>query len=127
MADDANPGDADTIVAIATPAGAGGVGIVRLSGPRSRAIAEAVAARALLPRQVHYADFRDCAGEVIDDGIVLYFAAPASYTGEDVAELQAHGSPVVLQALVARCCELGRGPHAQANSASARSATASWT
>jgi tRNA modification GTPase len=110
MADDANPGDADTIVAIATPAGAGGVGIVRLSGPRSRAIAEAVAARALLPRQVHYADFRDCAGEVIDDGIVLYFAAPASYTGEDVAELQAHGSPVVLQALVARCCELGARP-----------------
>jgi tRNA modification GTPase len=107
MPDDAVKGDADTIVAIATPAGAGGVGIVRLSGPRSRAIAEAVAARALLPRQAHYADFRDAAGEVIDDGIALFFAGPASYTGEDVVELQAHGSPVLLQALVARCCELG--------------------
>jgi tRNA modification GTPase len=107
MPDDAVTGDTDTIVAIATPAGAGGVGIVRLSGPRSRAIAEAVSARALLPRQLHYADFRDAAGEIIDDGIALYFAAPASYTGEDVAELQAHGSPVVLRGLVARCCELG--------------------
>jgi len=110
MADDAVPGGADTIVAIASAAGSGGIGIVRLSGPRSRAIAEAVAARALLPRQAHYADFRDARGEVIDDGIALYFAAPASYTGEDVVELQAHGSPVLLQALVARCCELGARP-----------------
>jgi tRNA modification GTPase len=110
MPDDAVPGDADTIVAVATPAGAGGIGIVRLSGPRSRAIAETVAARALLPRQAHYADFRDAAGAVIDDGIALYFAAPASYTGEDVVELQAHGSPVLLQALVARCCALGARP-----------------
>jgi tRNA modification GTPase len=107
MPDDAVTGDDDTIVAIATPAGAGGVGIVRLSGPRSRAIAEAVAARALLPRQAHYADFRDAAGDIIDDGIALFFAGPASYTGEDVVELQAHGSPVVLRGLVERCCELG--------------------
>lgn len=97
----------DTIVAIATPPGAGGVGIVRLSGPRSRVIAETVAAIGLTPRRAHYARFRDEHGETIDDGIALYFAAPASYTGEDVVELQAHGSPVVLQQLVARCCALG--------------------
>ena len=98
---------ADTIVAIATPPGAGGVGIVRLSGPRSLAIGEQVAGRALAPRRAHHAVFRDADGAAIDDGIAVYFAAPASFTGEDVVELQAHGSPVVLQQLVARCCALG--------------------
>ena len=97
----------DTIAAIATATGAAGVGIVRLSGPRSLAIAEQVCAIRLQPRKAHYARFRDAADETIDDGIVLYFAAPASYTGEDVVELQAHGSPVLLQQLVARCCALG--------------------
>ena len=99
--------DTDTIVAIATPAGSGGVGIVRLSGPRARRIAETACAKALRPRHAHHARFRDADGEAIDDGIALVFAAPASYTGEDVAELQAHGSPAVLRQLVARCCELG--------------------
>ena len=99
--------DTDTIVAIATAPGAGGVGVVRLSGPRSRAIAETICVQALAPRHAHYARFRDGHGDTIDDGIALHFAAPASYTGEDVVELQAHGSPVVLQQLVARCCELG--------------------
>ncbi|HET8819252.1 MAG TPA: tRNA uridine-5-carboxymethylaminomethyl(34) synthesis GTPase MnmE [Xanthomonadaceae bacterium] len=98
---------ADTIVAIATPAGAGGVGIVRLSGPRSLAIGEAIAARALAPRHAHHVAFVDADGDRIDDGIALYFAAPASFTGEDVVELQGHGSPMVLQLLVARCCDLG--------------------
>ena len=97
----------DTIVAIATAPGAGGVGIVRLSGPKARAIAETVAGRPLAPRRARYATFADAGGEAIDDGIVLYFRAPASYTGEDVAELQAHGSPVVLRQLVARCIALG--------------------
>ena len=97
----------DTIVAIATASGAGGVGVVRLSGPRSRAIAETVCARVLTPRHAHHARFADMDGETIDDGIALLFTAPASYTGEDVVELQAHGSPVVLQELVARCCTLG--------------------
>ena len=99
--------DIDTIVAIATPAGSGGVGIVRLSGPQARRIAETACAKALRPRHAHHARFRDADGEAIDDGIALVFAAPASYTGEDVAELQAHGSPAVLGQLVARCCELG--------------------
>ena len=99
--------DRDTIAAIATPAGAGGVGIVRLSGPGARAIGEGIAGRALMARRAAYARFRDAHGATIDDGIALYFAAPASYTGEDVVELQAHGSPAVLHQLVDRCCALG--------------------
>ena len=97
----------DTIVAVATPPGSGGVGIVRLSGPDAPCIAAAVCGRALRPRHAHHARFLDAAGEPIDDGIALRFAAPASYTGEDVVELQGHGNPVLLQALVARCCALG--------------------
>lgn len=97
----------DTVVAIATAAGAGGVGIVRLSGPRARPIAEAVAGRPLAPRIGTYARFVDADGGTIDDGIALHFRAPASFTGEDVVELQGHGSPVVLRQLVARCIALG--------------------
>lgn len=99
--------NADTIVAIATANGAGGIGVVRLSGPRARDIAERVCATALVPRTVHRAQFRDERGEVIDDGIALWFKAPASFTGEHVVELQAHGSPAVLHALVAACCMQG--------------------
>lgn len=80
---------------------------MRLSGPRSLAIGEEVAGRALAPRHAHHVAFRDADGAAIDDGIALYFAAPASFTGEDVVELQAHGSPVALQQLLARCCALG--------------------
>ena len=97
----------ETIVAIASAPGAGGVGIVRLSGPQARLIAETVCTRPLAPRIAHYARFRDADGTLLDDGIALYFAGPASFTGEDVAELQAHGSPVVLRQLVARCVALG--------------------
>ena len=100
--------DTETIVAIATPPGAGGVGIVRLSGPLARGIAQAIiGGKVLSPRIATYARFGDASGDVIDDGIALLFLAPASYTGEDVAELQAHGSPVLLRQLVARCIELG--------------------
>ena len=97
----------DTIAAIATAPGAGGVGIVRLSGSQARAIAQAMAGRTLQPRYAHYVRFRDADGETLDDGIALYFAAPASYTGEDVAELQAHGGPALLEELLARACALG--------------------
>jgi len=99
--------DADTIAAIATAHGAGGIGIVRLSGPRARAIAETICARALRIRRAQHARFHDGDGAVIDDGIAIHFAAPASYTGEDVVELQAHGSQALLQQLLARCCALG--------------------
>ena len=97
----------DTIVAIASAPGAGGVGILRLSGPRAGAIANALGATGLRPRHAHYARLRDADGEVIDDGIVLWFPAPNSFTGEEVVELQGHGSPVLLQQLVARCIALG--------------------
>ena len=97
----------DTIVAIATAPGAGGVGMLRLSGPQARPIAEAIGVRTMQPRHAHYARFRDAGDEVIDDGIALWFPAPNSFTGEEVVELQGHGSPVVLQQLVARCIALG--------------------
>src|SRR5690606_14787526 len=100
----------DTIVAIATAPGSAGIGVVRLSGPRARDIARAITGRGLRPRHAHYVRFRDGDGAVLDDGIALLFAAPASYTGEDVVELQAHGSPAVLHALVARCVDLGARP-----------------
>ena len=109
----------DTIVAIATAPGAGGVGIVRLSGPQAKPIATAISGKSLTPRIAQYVTFTAAAGEVIDDGIVLYFATPASFTGEDVVELQAHGSPVVLQQLVARCIALG-ARHARAGEFSER-------
>ena len=97
----------DTIAAVATAPGTGGVGIVRVSGPEARRIGEAVAARGLQPRRAHHAVFHDDAGEAIDDGIALYFAAPASYTGEDVVELQGHGGRAVLHEVLARCLALG--------------------
>lgn len=97
----------DTIAAIATAAGAGGVGVVRISGPQALAIAENICTKSLTPRHAHYARFHDERGETLDDGIALYFKAPASYTGEDVVELQAHGSPAVLRQLLDRCCALG--------------------
>jgi tRNA modification GTPase len=99
----------DTIAAIATAAGSAGVGIVRLSGPRARLIGEAIAGRALTPRHAHHVRLRH-GGEVIDDGLALFFAAPASYTGEDVVELQAHGSPAVLSQLLDACFALGARP-----------------
>jgi tRNA modification GTPase len=97
----------DTIAAIATAPGAGGIGIVRLSGPDALAIGEALCGIALRPRHAHHTVFHDALGDVIDDGIALGFPAPHSYTGEDVVELQAHGSPVLLQQLLQRCLALG--------------------
>lgn len=98
---------AATIVAIASAAGRGGIGVVRLSGPRARAIGEQLCARRLRPRRADHVRFLAADGDTIDDGIALYFRAPASFTGEDVVELQAHGSPVVLRQLVGRCIALG--------------------
>ena len=98
----------DTIAAIATAAGSAGIGIVRLSGPRARAIARALCGGvALKPRHAHHVSFLDADGAPIDDGIALWFRAPRSYTGEDVVELQAHGSPPLLARLLARCLALG--------------------
>ena len=99
--------DRDTIAAIASAAGRGGIGIVRLSGPQAKPIGERICGRALQPRHARHARFRDRDGAILDDGIALLFAAPASYTGEDVVELQAHGSPVLLHELLETCCALG--------------------
>jgi tRNA modification GTPase len=97
----------DTIAAIATPVGRGAIGVVRVSGPAVPKIAIGIVGRALQPRTAHLAAFRDGAGAALDRGIALYFPAPASYTGEDVLELQGHGGPVVLSLVLERCLELG--------------------
>ena len=97
----------DTIVAIATPPGRGGVGMVRVSGRSLTAMAAAICGKPLVPRVAQHTRFLDVADQIIDDGLALFFAAPASFTGEDVLELHAHGSPMVLRALVRRCAELG--------------------
>lgn len=87
----------DTIAAIATPAGSGGVGVVRVSGADALLIAEQMTGKSLSPRYAHYSDFLDGQAQVVDQGIVLYFQAPHSYTGEDVVEFQGHGGVYVLQ------------------------------
>ena len=97
----------DTIAAIATPPGRGGVGIVRVSGPGAARIAEAVLGRLPPTRRAVHARFRDAAGEPMDQGIALFFRGPASFTGEDVLELQGHGGPVVLDLLLDRVVTLG--------------------
>jgi tRNA modification GTPase len=91
------------IVAIATAPGRGAVGIVRASGADLAPLIEAVCGRALAPRHASYGHFFDAEGRAIDQGLAIHFPAPHSYTGEDVLELQAHGGPVVLQLLLARC------------------------
>ncbi|HFD92592.1 MAG TPA: tRNA uridine-5-carboxymethylaminomethyl(34) synthesis GTPase MnmE [Gammaproteobacteria bacterium] len=100
----------DTIVALATPPGRGGVGVVRVSGPRAAEIARAVLRHLPAPRHASYGPFYDGQGAVLDHGIALYFPAPASYTGEDVLELQGHGGPVVLDMIQQRIVALGARP-----------------
>ncbi len=97
----------DTIAAIATPPGRGGVGIVRLSGPLSAAIAKAMCSPLPEPRRAALRRFHAHDGSVLDQGIVLYFPAPHSFTGEEVLELHGHGGPVVMDLLLARTVELG--------------------
>lgn len=97
-----------TIAAIATPAGRGGVGMIRISGACAKTIAEKLSGQPLAaPRVAHLCQWLDSDGSLIDSGISLYFKAPNSYTGEDVVEVQAHGSPVLLHALLQRIFDLG--------------------
>ncbi|MCE2657453.1 MAG: tRNA uridine-5-carboxymethylaminomethyl(34) synthesis GTPase MnmE [Rubrivivax sp.] len=93
----------DPILAITTAPGRGAVGIVRASGPSLQPLIAAVLRRPLRARHAHHGPFYDADGSVIDQGLALHFPAPHSYTGEEVLELQAHGGPVVLQLLLARC------------------------
>jgi tRNA modification GTPase len=103
----AGPSDADVIAAVATAQGRAGIGIVRVSGKKLEPFVSCLLGGVPAPRLAARAIFRGAAGEPIDDGIALFFPAPASYTGEDVLELQGHGGPVVLQMILRRCLELG--------------------
>ena len=100
----------DTIAAVSTPPGRGGIGVVRVSGPDTATIAKAIVGCLPPPRSVHYCGFSDSAGALIDRGIALYFPGPASFTGEDVLELQGHGGPVVMDMLLAATLERGARP-----------------
>jgi len=97
----------DTIAAIATPAGRGGIGVIRVSGSGVDAIVAGILSERLVPRVATRATFRSGAGEPLDEGLAIQFRAPRSYTGEDVLELHGHGGPAVLRLLLARCVELG--------------------
>lgn len=103
----ATPRLPDTIAAVATAPGRGGIGVIRVSGCDLTAFAQALTGKIPEPRIAGFGRFRDANGAVIDEGITLYFPAPQSFTGEDVIELQGHGGPVVMQLLLARCLELG--------------------
>lgn len=97
----------DIIAAIATAPGRGGIGVVRVSGSQLARFAAGLTPRALEPRRALLTAFLDGAGQPLDEGLLLFFAAPHSYTGEDVLELQGHGGPVVMRQLLQRCLELG--------------------
>lgn len=98
---------ADTIVAVATPPGRGGVGIIRLSGTGLSVLAEQILGSCPAPRKAVHKHFRAADGTMLDDGIAIYFPAPHSFTGEDVLELQGHGGQMVMDMLLRRCLELG--------------------
>ena len=100
----------ETIAAIATPPGRGGVGIIRISGENLDDISDGMIGSLPEPRRAAYRRFRDASGEIIDEGLALYFPAPHSFTGEEVLELQGHGGPIILDMLMERVLELGARP-----------------
>lgn len=97
----------DTIAAIATASGSGGIGVVRVSGPACQEIARGILGNCPAPRHAAYLPFKEADGSLLDRGIAIYYTNPHSYTGEDVLELQAHGGPALMQLLLARCIALG--------------------
>lgn len=97
----------DTITAIATPSGRGGVGIVRVSGTNAQAIAKSILKKSLKPKEAYFGLFYAEDGSVIDQGVAIFFESPNSFTGEDVLELHAHGSPIILDVLLERIVQLG--------------------
>ena len=96
------------IIAIATAPGKSGIGVVRISGKNLGAIIQALFQQTLQPRQASLRALRDPDGQTIDQLIAIYFSAPASFTGEDVLELQCHGGPQLLELVMRRCLELGK-------------------
>ena len=97
----------DTIAAIATPPGKGGVGVIRLSGPAALSIGERISTKTLTLRTAHFAHFKDNNADTLDTGIAVYFAGPNSFTGEDVVELQGHGGPIIQDLLLKEVIRLG--------------------
>lgn len=97
----------DTIAAIATAQGRGGVGVIRISGLGIELLAKGILGKLPIARHATYCDFLDEKGDALDQGIALYFPSPHSYTGDDVLELQGHGGPAVLQLILQRCLDLG--------------------
>ena len=97
----------DTITAVATAPGRGGVGVIRISGPKALAIGQSITGATLKPRYAHYLPFSDITGTLIDQGIAIYFKAPHSFTGEDVVELQGHGGPIILDMLLEQATQQG--------------------
>lgn len=97
----------DVIAAIATPHGQGGIGVVRLSGHELSVLAQTLLGKVPVPRRATFASFLDAQGQVMDQGIALFFPAPHSYTGEDILELQGHGGTAILQLVLQRCLEIG--------------------
>ncbi|MCK7598056.1 tRNA uridine-5-carboxymethylaminomethyl(34) synthesis GTPase MnmE [Microbulbifer sp. CAU 1566] len=104
-----NPGESlakDTIAAVATPPGRGGIGVIRLSGPKARQIGEQLSSKVFKPRFAHYCDFTH-KDQLLDQGLALFFPGPNSFTGEDVVELQGHGGPVILDTLLSALLQMG--------------------
>lgn len=99
--------DTDTITALATPSGRGGVAVIRVSGPNVPAIIKGILGTSLLPRKASFLPFKDACNQIIDEGIALYFPNPHSFTGEDILELQGHGGPVIVDMLLQRILQLG--------------------
>ena len=99
--------DVDTIAAIATPTGRGGVSIIRVSGPQACTIGEHITQRVLTPRRPLLCQFTDQHGTLIDEGLTLFFKGPGSFTGEDVVELHGHGGVVITHLLLQACLDLG--------------------
>ncbi len=101
------PPNVDTIAAVATAQGRGGVGVIRISGPGIEKLAKGILGKLPVARHATYCNFLDEKGDALDQGIALYFPSPHSYTGDDVLELQGHGGPAVLQLILQRCLDLG--------------------
>ena len=97
----------DTISAVATAPGPGGIGIVRLAGPKALSIAEKICSKPITPNQFSFHSFKNAKKELIDQGVALFFQKPHSFTGDDVIELHAHGGPIVLQILLQECISQG--------------------
>ena len=97
----------DTIAAVATAQGRGGIGVVRISGRRVETLAREILGKQIVARRATYGNFLDENGDILDQGVALFFPAPHSYTGEDVLELQGHGGPAVMQLVLQRCLDLG--------------------